>query len=52
METNIYSDSPLSPWERVGVRVPLAMKSQWKRLRRFPRYGAFTEANGDEHLLG
>jgi len=38
MEMNTCTDSPLSPRERVGVRVSLAAKAQWKRLRRFPRY--------------
>ncbi len=32
-------DRPLSLWERAGVRAPFTVKPQWKRLRRFPRYG-------------
>ena len=39
MEKTACSNSPLSPWERVGVRVRITADSQWKRLRRFPRYG-------------
>ncbi len=33
-------DRPLSLRERAGVRARFAVKPQWKRLRRFPRYGA------------
>jgi len=40
MAINARSDSPLSLGERAGVRAPLATTFQWKRLRRFPRYGA------------
>jgi len=40
MELKACRDSPLSLRERAGVRVPFARKPQWKRLRRFPRYGA------------
>ncbi len=38
MKLNACSDSPLSPRERAGARVPFVTKPQWKRLRRFPHY--------------
>jgi len=38
-QPNLRVESPLSLRERAGMRARFAVKPQWKRLRRFPRYG-------------